>query len=138
MSLTRLPDWRARLADYLETVARAPFRPGRHDCALFVAGGIRAMTGHDPAAAFRGRYRTLAEGHALLEAEGLDLVALAESLLPEVPPIMAWPGDVAILRDQAGAPAFGLVQGALIYVLHPGEAGLGLAPLTQAERAFRV
>lgn len=129
--MTRFPDWRSRLRDYLETVARRPFKAGQHDCALFVAGGVEAMTGVDPAAEWRGKYRSLKKGRAMAG----DMVAIAADLLPEVPPIFAQEGDVAVL-DADGEDAFGLVQGPLIYVLRPD--GLGLVPLTEAKRAFRV
>ena len=135
--IARLPDWRARLRAYLEAVARASFRPGAHDCALFVAGGIEAMTGEDLAADWRGSYRSLKAGRAKLAEQGCpDLASLAAARFEEVPAIFAQEGDVAILRDARGDHAFGLVQGALIYVLR--KDGLGLVPLTDAERAFRI
>lgn len=129
--MTRLPDWRSRLRDYLEAVARRPFKPGVHDCALFVAGGVEAMTGVDPAAEWRGKYRSLKKGRAMVG----DMVALAADLLPEVPPIFAQEGDVAVI-DAGGEHAFGLVQGSLVYVLRPE--GLGFVSLTDVKRAFRV
>lgn len=134
--MTRLPDWRPRLVAYLEDAARRPFRPGRHDCALFAAGAVAAQTGADPARGWRSRYRSLRRGRAALREAGFeDLAALAAHHLPEIPPIMAREGDIALLRE-AGELAFGVVQGPMIYVLRPD--GLGLVPLTQAERAFRV
>lgn len=135
--MRRRPDWRTHLRMYLEDVAAHPFRPGQHDCAMFVAGGIEAMTGEDPAADWRGAYRSLAKGRALITERGFeDMVDIAASQLDEVAPIFAREGDVAVLEDDEGLPAFGLVQGALIYVLRPD--GLGLVALTEARRAFRI
>ncbi|MBM6577109.1 hypothetical protein KCP91_12070 [Microvirga sp. SRT01] len=54
----RAPDWEDRLATYLDRVAEEPFAWGSNDCALFASGGIRAMTGVDPGADFRGAYDT--------------------------------------------------------------------------------
>lgn len=135
--MTRLPDWRTRLTAYLAEVARRPFRPGSMDCAMFVAGAVKAMTGEDPAAGFRGRYYSLSGGRRLVTAAGhADMIGVAAAQFPEVAPIFAQAGDIAVVDGDDGAPAFGLVQGALIYVRRPE--GLGLVPLTDARRAFRV
>lgn len=54
----RLPDWEQRLADYIAGLEGQPFAWGKLDCALFFAGAVKAMTGVDPAAEFRGKYTT--------------------------------------------------------------------------------
>ena len=134
--MTRLPDWKPRLIAYLATVARRPYRPGRHDCALFVAGGVAAMTGIDLAAEWRG-YASLREGRARLAEAGIeDLAGLAARHFAEVPGLFAQEGDVAVLSDRRGQQALGLVQGPCVYGV--GRSGLALAPLTAVERAFRV
>jgi len=135
--LVRYPDWRGRLVGYLNSVAARRFRPGRHDCALFVAGGIEAMTGVDLAAEWRGGYSSLEGGRALLVSDGFsgpDAVLAAR--LSEVAPIFLAAGDAAVVADGDGQPALGLVQGPAVYVLRP--AGLGLVSLTDALRGFRV
>ena len=66
--MTRLPDWQARLTDYLRVVARRGFAYGRHDCCTFTAGCVAAMTGVDPMRGFRG-YRTLAGAMRNLQAK---------------------------------------------------------------------
>lgn len=135
--MTRFPDWRGRLCAYLAQVSTRRYRPGQHDCALFVAGAVEVMTGEDLAAGWRGRYRSLDRGRALLADAGHDdMIAFAATRLPEVAPIFARAGDVAVLTDEAQMPAFGLVQGSMIYVV--GPQGLGLVSLSAAERAFRV
>ena len=51
----RLPDWEARFVAYLGA-ARTAVEEGRENyCALFAAGSVEAVTGDNPAAAFRGR-----------------------------------------------------------------------------------
>lgn len=47
-------DWPQRLAAYLTAHADKPFLWGTHDCALFIAGAVRAQTGRDIAADYRG------------------------------------------------------------------------------------
>lgn len=133
--MTRVPDWRKRLQAYVIANAQRQFRPGRWDCALFVAGAVEAMTGVDHARGFRG-YRTMAEGRRKLSDKGHeDHVALAGSLLTAIPVLRAMPGDVAVVPAGEGQ-ALGIVQGALIYVVGPG--GLGTVPLTDATGAFKV
>ena len=39
----RLYDWESRLTAYITAVARDGFVYGRHDCALFAAGGVQAV-----------------------------------------------------------------------------------------------
>lgn len=132
----RHPDWQARLVAYLHASAREPFKPGRHDCALFAAGAVLAMTGQDMAAGWRGRYTTLSGGLRVLRKAGhADHVALAASMFPEVPVAMAQPGDLAAVPTPDGL-ALGVVQGEAVYVIGPG--GLALVSLMTAQRAFRV
>jgi hypothetical protein len=110
-----------------------PFRPGRHDCALFAAGWVKQVTGHDLARGWRSTYRSLKRGQRLLQEAGFaDHVALAAAHLPEIPPAFAQPGDLAVLEDNA----FGINAGEMIYCLKPQ--GLGLVPRGQMRRAFAV
>lgn len=133
----RLPDWRPRLSTYLTATGARSFRPGSHDCALFVAGAVEAMTGVDVAAQWRGTYRSLDEGRVVLGRAGFaDHVALVAAHLPEVHPAQANVGDLAALPGADGSPALGVVQGASVYVLQPS--GMALVNRLQIERAFRV
>lgn len=133
----RLYNWETRLALYITRVAREGFAWGRHDCALFAAGGVEAVTGTDPAAAWRGRYDSLAAGLRLIRAAGhADHIAAADVMFPAVPPAMVLPGDLAVVEAEDGAPALGIVEGQLIYVLRPDD--LGLVTIEQASRLLGV
>lgn len=133
--MTRHPDWQNRLADYVAGVAAMPFAWGIHDCALFTAGAVRAMTGRDLARGWRG-YRSRGAGLRKLAAAGLeDPVALAASLLPEIAPLAAMPGDVVAHATETG-PALGILQGRGFYALTP--TGLAILPRAGVLRAFRV
>lgn len=144
MTMTRHTDWRTRLLAYVSDCAARPFAAGRHDCALFAAGAVEAMTGRDLAAEWRGRYRSIGGGLRLLARAGhADQVAFAAHLLPEwldtagAPwPLRAEVGDVAAVEGDGGRPALGIVQGPGIYVLQEG--GLATLPLILAQRAFRL
>ena len=133
----RLPDWRPRLSAYLAAAGARTFRPGLHDCALFAAGAVQAMTGSDAAAAWRGTYSSLEEGQRALQLAGFsDHVALVAAYLHEVNPAHASVGDLAALPGADGRPALGIVQGASVYVLQPS--GMSLVNRLQMKRAFRV
>jgi hypothetical protein len=121
------------LIAYAAEAGARPFRPGRHDCALFAAGWVKLVTGRDLARGWRSTYRSLKRGQRLLREAGFaDHVALAAAHLPEIAPAFAQPGDLAVLEDNA----FGLNAGEMIYCLRPD--GLGLVPRGQMRRAFAV
>lgn len=136
--MTRLADWRARLTVYVSDCATKPYSLGSHDCALFAAGAVAAVTGTDPAAAWRGRYSTKAGGLRVLAKAGhADHIEATAALLEEIPPAFAAAGDIAVIMDEdAGSMALGVVQGELVYVLR--ETGLGLLPRAAMRRAFRT
>lgn len=132
----RHPDWRDRLVAYLHSARVRPFEFGQHDCSLFAADCVAAMTGVDMASDWRGRYATMRGGLRVLRKAGFDdHVALAAAHFPEVTPLLAQPGDLAVVPTDDG-PALGVVQGEAVYVL--GPRGLGLVSILSAVRAFRV
>lgn len=125
------------LRRFLEEARAVQFRPGRRDCALFAADWIAALTGVDPAARWRGRYRTMDEGRALLKADGYASPAeVGASMLVEGAGWMqARTGDVAVLIEE-GNEAMGIVGGCHIHVLRPRR-GLDVVPLDRAVRIYR-
>lgn len=134
--MTRLPNWRGLLVAWVAGAATRPFAEGSHDCALFAAGAIAAMTGADPAAGYRGRYRSTRGGLRVLRRAGLaDHLALADRHFARIAPAFARAGDLAAVAE-AGGPCLGIVQGERIYVLRPE--GLATVPLTTAVTAWRV
>lgn len=137
----RQPGWQIALSQYLAEAGRQQFQWGTHDCALFAAGAVAAMTGVDPAARWRGKdkpkYRTLRGGLGLMRRAGfVDHADVAARMFEEVPVATAQPGDLAAIRD-GELFALGVVQGEWIYVLQP-DGRLGLVELMAAARVFRV
>jgi hypothetical protein len=130
--IARRPDWRPRLVAYLEGVRAQPFAFGQHDCALFAAGAVEAMTGVDLAEGYRGRYDSLKAGLKLVR--GGHLALLRQSFDP-IPPAFAGVGDLALIGE-VGFPAFGIFEGQHVLVLR--EEGLGLMPRAAATQAYRV
>jgi hypothetical protein len=121
------------LIAYAADAGPRPFRPGRHDCALFAAGWVKLVTGRDLARGWRSTYRSLRRGQQLMQDAGFaDHVAFAAAHLPETAPAFAQVGDLAVLETQA----FGIVAGEMVYCLRPE--GLGLVPRSAMRRAFNV
>lgn len=138
MTIKRYHDWRTRLSVYLHEIAHEPFHWGVHDCALFAAGAVEAMTGEDFAAGYRGKYKTLIGGLRKLKQSGfVDHAAMAASLFDECHPSSAHVGDLAAIETDHGV-ALGVVQGQRIYVLRPDQAGIGTVALLDAKRTFHV
>ncbi|WP_438269034.1 DUF6950 family protein [Phaeobacter inhibens] len=136
-SIKRHSQWRSNLCAYLATICRDGFRPGTHDCALFAAGAVKAMTDVDLASGYVGQYRSISEGMAILRAEGVrDLASLVLRHFEEIPPLKAGAGDLALVVGAGGADALGVVQGPSIFVLQ--SHGLGRVSLEEAMRGFRV
>ena len=133
--LTRARDWRARLSSLIEQRRRVPYTE-EANCALFMADAVLAMTGEDLAAPFRGKFKTIAEGDALLKASGFaDLPSYLAAQFEEINPVFARVGDVMLFAVDQGW-AGGIVNGERVTLL--GLKGLGTMPRGQGKRAFRV
>lgn len=118
------------LHEYIRANRARRFRYGRHDCALFAAGWVIASGGPDLTLGIT--YASLTDGLAQLRARGFsDHVAVAAAHLPAVPVLRARAGDLAEIDG-----ALGIVTGETVAVL--ARNGVGVRPLTDARRAFRV
>lgn len=123
---------RPLLVAFVDRQERVPFGYGSNDCLLMTASAIAAVTGHDPAADYRGKYLTLEEGKALVGGSLIDFVA---GQLPEIHLSEAGDGDIgAFLVGEEWS--FGVVIDAALYV--QAEGGLGVLPRRRMQRAFRV
>jgi hypothetical protein len=134
----RVPDWRKRLAAAIDGYRDVPFAwDGAHDCGMFFAAGVEAVTGIDIAAPLRGRYRSrVGAMRRLRELGHPDHVAYVASILPEIDnPAMARAGDGAVIETDLG-PALAIVTGPTIACYAPS--GLGFLPFGSAVRAFKV
>ncbi len=147
MTLRRLEGWEHRLADFVDEARSRPFQWGEFDCCLMPCDGVLAITGVDPAAKLRGRYRTLRGAQAALIrfARG-GLVEAAEKIAadlaaPEVDLSFARRGDICLLTDpelvETGFDAMlAICLGREVGIAQAG--GLRLLPLARAARAWEV
>ncbi len=143
--LVRAQDWEQRLHAFIESRRSAPFAWGTHDCCIFAADWVLALTGKDIAADFRGKYHDEASCIALLKGMGYaDAGAMmldqleAKWKLPVVPPTFAHRGDLIQVQQPSG-PAL-CVVGLNGKHAH-GVSGSGLVRLRtywDATRAWRI
>jgi hypothetical protein len=115
----RYGDWPERLARCIAAARTRRFAWGEHDCALFAADCVQAMTGRDPAGAYRGRYRTALGVARLLRQRNSDLAGAWTAALgaPLANPAYAQRGDVVVFAIAAFAPPIEANGGATGQVL---------------------
>lgn len=131
----RLHTWPARYAALCSSRMTAPFEWGVHDCCLWAADVVEALTGVDYAAAWRGTYSTAASAARLVEDLG-GVRSIATSALGEaVSPRMAGVGDL-VLIEQAGREMLGVCNGAEALVV--GPTGLEAVSVGSALAAWKV
>lgn len=136
--MTRLEDWPSRLTAAVDAARGKPFSWGSHDCILFAADCVAAMTGTDLAAAFRARYATRDEAYAVLAELGGGVENAITQALGRSPANnwrMAQRGDVVVVDAPTGTAA-GIVVGNRIAV--PEPRGLAFLPLSAARCYWRI
>lgn len=134
-AMTRLPDWHARLIDLIEARKTQPFAWGINDCCLWPADAVLAMTGRDPASAYRGAYANARAAQTALARVG-GLVGAGALCGEPIPPLCAQVGDVGLVssngKRDAGAVCIGTHWLAVV------KDGLGPIELSAARLAWRV
>lgn len=134
MVTTRVPKWQIALSRAVKERMNKPFAWGTHDCCLFAAACVHAVTGKDPALDVRGTYHTAQDAAMILRDLG-GLLHVAESRFgEEVPALMAQAGDVALVRFE-GRDTLAICMGG--HLLAPGAERLEYIPLSEALRVWR-
>jgi len=133
----RREDWPEQLAAAVKEAETKPFQWGEHDCCLFAADIVLAMTGEDPAVAFRGRYRTATGAKRALTRYGRGSVpATVDALFgARHRPQMARRGDL-LLAATAQGEAVGVCVGP--HGVFAAPAGLTRVPLADCLCSWRV
>jgi hypothetical protein len=131
--LTRKQDWPESLAAAIEQAREQPFAWGEHDCALWCADVILAMTGADLASDLRGRYDSPEGAQAVIESLGLPkLEALLNARLLAIPIEQVQRGDL-VLHENGAA---GICDGFASWFVTPE--GLTRLKTSHFEKAWRV
>jgi hypothetical protein len=131
----RLRDWPERLAALFAARAQQPFEWGVHDCCMFAADAVLAVTGHDPAADLRGQYSTETGAVRVLRRhDGLAGVAIARAGRV-VPVALAQPGDVGLSHFDPERPTLAVWGGGAWHAA--GPLGVVTVPTASVVRAWR-
>ena len=134
-------NWPILLAKEVEAAVGRPFLWGEHDCCLFAANCVEAMTGVDPMAEFRGTYDDQASAQEALETigSGTLLETMKQKFGEPKPAVAAKRGDL-IYGVFPNGPALGVCLGAVaVFVGNEGDQhGLVREPLENLAKAFEV
>lgn len=106
----RLDDWQTPFYAYIEAARLAPFAWGTHDCCLFAAGAIDALTGSDLRTQLSAAYSDEASALAYIASFGSLEAAVSSWLGPSKAPNFAGPGDI-VLADLSLGPTIGVCLG---------------------------
>ena len=138
--MMRVSTWERRLGDYLASRRALPFAYGSNDCAMFAAGAVEALTGQDPAAAFRGAYRSAAGSVRALRGIGEGtLEATIDAIFPAIAVgkigrgDLVWNGEAVVVC--IGAVALFVGQHGEVDALHDG---LVRVPRAEWVKGWRV
>lgn len=141
MKLTRYHDWPERLSQILSTANAAGFQWGTLDCALSVCNCIRAMTGEDPGADYRGKYSDEAGALAITGPDlGAFIAGIAASYSMEeiVPVTFARRGNVVLVDNGTPQGALGIVSLDGRYAACMGDSKMLHVHMHRWKRAWRV
>lgn len=138
IELRRLPDWPERLAAYLDQHRLTPFEWGTHDCVLFAAGAVGAMTGNH--GMLPGTWSDRAHAAQLLRRLG-GLVPAVDRVLPRLPgPQWAQRGDLLLVQTPTPIGGLrrwiGVADGRRWWA--PSATGLTCGSVAQAVQAWGV
>jgi len=133
--LVRVRTWQSELDALLTARLNAPFVWGQHDCCLFAADAVLAVTGQDLAQGLRGSYSTQEQAAEVLASLG-GVAALVTARLGEpVLPTLARPGDVGLV-EIGGRDSLAVCIGQ--HWQAPGPDGLVVLPRRVVRHAWRV
>lgn len=145
MTISRKEDWPELLHEYIDANISTPFAYGVHDCCLFVADAVQAMTDVDLAADYRGKYTDAKSALQIIKditggstVEDVIVHAAAQFGLSECPSVLfAQRGDIVLL-DHDGTLALGVVYLDGAHALFVSDSGLHKLPVRQCKRAWEV
>ena len=140
MTLKRFQDWPERLHRIIDSAGELAFEWGRFDCALHVCNCIRAMTGVDPAAQYRGTYSDEAGAAEIYGSSFETFIArIAASFgMAEIGVTFAHRGDLVFIENGTPQGAIGVVSSDGRFVSCVSEKGTLLVPMRRWKRAWKV
>jgi hypothetical protein len=140
LELTRLWDWPERLIATHDLHRAHDFDWCDFDCASLFAASVEAVTGVDPLAHLRPRWKWRSRGGALRairHAGFSDMVGITEALFPEIPPMLARRGDLVFGEVASPVASPAICMGAEMHT-RDLDKGWVVMPMAHAKRAFKV
>lgn len=131
----RKKTWSTDLFALINSRRHTPFERGKHDCTLFAADCVQAMTGVDPAAGYRG-YST-EQGAMLIVGKFGSLEKLVDSMFPRVDLRFAGRGDIVMFNSTLDdKPGLGICVG--MDIVAATGSGVGNHSMLKAIYAWSV
>lgn len=131
--MSRHPQWEPRLVDFIAANVARPYKYGQHDCLLFAANAVKAVTGKDHGRGHRGKYKNAASASRYLRGLGFGSPEeLLDSLFDEKPVGFAQRGDLVLAGDGIAAVCMGAFA---LSVGQDPSASSGQAPSTSSGQA---
>ncbi len=137
-SSARVPGWDRAVEELATAHIAIPPEWGVSDCLMCAADAMKAVTGIDPLAQFRGKYKTEAGAARKMRKNGCENVKDVFETYLQLEPVnrlSARRGDVGVMliNDEYVA---GFICGSGFAVKQPH--GLTFFPVTDIEHAYRV
>lgn len=133
--MLRLKNWPSRFAALVDRSRALPFAWGSHDCCLWAASAVLALTGNDPGAAWRRTYRTGRAALHILESIG-GLEGAGALMGASIAPPRAGEGDIGLVTWSCGTKSLA-VRSTNAWMC-AGDAGLVDLSLDAATHAWGV
>ncbi len=137
-SSDRVPGWDRALEDLATAHVSIAPEWGVSDCLMTAADAIKAVTGEDPLAEFRGKYKTEAGAARKMRANGCENVRDVFETYLQLEPVnrlSARRGDLGVIRIN-GEYVAGFICGSGFAAKQPH--GLAFFPVTDIEQAYKV
>jgi len=139
-------NWVSMLDNFILSKSGVEFSYGDFDCCLFVCDGIKAMTGVDVAAEFRGKYRSKTGAGKICKKDygswGKGVFGIASFVCEQVgfksvAQSYAGRGDIVYL-EPAGVGAMGLISTCGRKVVTAGRVGVTFTPKNDGMVYWRI
>jgi len=139
MSHSKADNWERALSEIITLHRTTPFKWGSHDCAVFAANVIWAISGEDPARELRGTYKSAQQAKGALKRRGHTLLSFVDSKFARLQRVsMAKRGDLVFYRDEKSPfkGSLGVCEG--LYSWFADEHGLKPIKTADCHHAWRV
>lgn len=132
----RSPDWQLKFADATREAHSKRFKWGEHDCCLWVADCVLAITGKDFAVTWRGKYSDEQGAYELIKS-GESLTKMVSSVLGLEPvhPNFGNVGDVALVFT-GGKEALAICNGSSVLI--PSRTRMVSLPMTSVKKIWKI